>query len=249
MVSLPARYRVEIGHTRFVPFERSFRHAGSYWLVDVDRLPVPPAPWRWFARFESRDHFTDPSRSIRENAVALLAEHGVRLDGGRILMLACPRGLGHVFNPLSIFWCYGDDDGLRAVIAEVHNTYGQRHAYVLTTDPAGRADVAKDFYVSPFLEVDGEYRILAPEPDDRLRVSITLHQEGRRVFTAWMTGEQERHRSGAKLRWLGLLEHPLGTRRVAALIRRHGVALWLRGLPVVPRTQDRSNDDRVGASR
>ena len=83
-------------------------------------------------------------------------------------MLASARsGAGrasYVFNPLSTHWCYRADGSLACIVAEVHNTYGQRHAYVLRPDEAGRAQADKEFYVSPFFEVDGRYlmRFSAP---------------------------------------------------------------------------------------
>ncbi len=84
-------------------------------------------------------------------------------------MLASARVFGHVFNPLSLFWCHDAAGELRCVVAEVHNTYGERHCYLLETDDAGRASVPKAFYVSPFNDVDGQYRMKLPEPGDTAR--------------------------------------------------------------------------------
>ncbi len=91
-------------------------------------------------------------------------------------MLANARSLGYVFNPLSLFWCHDPDGELVCVIAEVRNTYGGRHCYLLHTDDAGRAETEKAFYVSPFYPVDGYYRMSVPEPGERLGVTITLHR-------------------------------------------------------------------------
>ena len=77
--------------------------------------------------------------------------NGIRLgDRGRVLMLANARVLRHVFNPLSVFWCYHSNGQLAAIVAEVHNTYGERHAYVVHPDKDGIAITGKDFHVSPF---------------------------------------------------------------------------------------------------
>ena len=103
-------------------------------------------------------------------------------------MLASARVFGHVFNPLSVFWCHGATGELRCVVAEVHNTYGERHCYLLETDAAGRASVPKAFYVSPFNDVDGQYRMKLPEPGERLAVSIVLEREGQQPFIATMDG-------------------------------------------------------------
>ena len=87
-------------------------------------------------------------------------------------MLASPRsgpGRGsYVFNPLSTHWCYRADGSLACLVAEVHNTYGERHAYLLRPDDAGRAEADKEFYVSPFFEVSGRYLMRFSAPGDRL---------------------------------------------------------------------------------
>ena len=72
-------------------------------------------------------------------------------------MLANARFLGYVFDPLTVFWCFAADGSLRCVVAEVHNTYGERHAYLLRPEADGTAEVGKEFYVSPFNDVSGRY--------------------------------------------------------------------------------------------
>ena len=117
-------------------------------------------------------------RTIRQNLDAYLATQGVALPGGRVLMLANARVMGYVFNPLTVYWCHRPDGELACVVAEVHNTYHERHCYLLRPDATGRAEAAKQFYVSPFLTVAGEYRMVLPVPDRRLRLSVTLRQHG-----------------------------------------------------------------------
>jgi DUF1365 family protein len=230
---VPALYDCEIRHVRRQQVQRSFAHGAYFWLVDLDALPAVPAVLRPFARFEARDHLGDPARSIRENVDGWLAGQGVDLHGGQVLMLANARVLGHVFNPITVYWCHRPDGTLACVVAEVHNTYGERHCYLLRPDTAGRASTAKAFYVSPFLTVDGEYRMLLRTPDERLALSVSLRQGGRAVFTATVTG-MRRPAGTAELARM-LVRRPFMTQRTSALIRRHGIALWLRRLLVVPR--------------
>jgi uncharacterized protein len=215
-----AVYDVEVRHRRREQLDYGFAHKSSLWLVDLDDLP---------RGFEARDHVGDPDRTLRENVDAYLADHGVDLGGGRITMLANPRGLGHVFNPLSVFWCHRSTGELACVVAEVHNTYGGRHRYLL---PAERADTAKAFYVSPFFEVDGEYRLSLPEPEEHLALAITLRRNGATALTATVTGTR---RPRPRRR-------PLVTLRTSALIRVHGIRLWLKRLPVVPRPTHRPQE-------
>jgi Uncharacterized conserved protein len=232
-VAVPALYDATVRHVRRQSMDRSFSHGIYLWLVDLDALPDLPRWLRPFARFEARDHLGDPQRSIRENLDAWLATQGVDLHGGQVLMLANARLLGYVFNPISVYWCHRPDGELECVVAEVHNTYGERHCYLLHTDEAGRAETPKDFYVSPFLSVDGQYRMSLRTPGDRLAISVTLRQGGATALTATVVGTRCPATPAALARMLA--RHPLVTYRTSALIRRHGIALWLRRLPVIAR--------------
>jgi uncharacterized protein len=115
----------------------------------------------------------------------------------------------------------------------VHNTYGERHCYLLHPDGAGRTEVAKDFYVSPFLTVEGTYRMSLPLPGERLAIAVALRQDGATALSATVVGTRRQATPAALARML--VRRPLVTRRTSALIRRHGIALWLRRLPVIRR--------------
>ncbi|MFC4945458.1 DUF1365 domain-containing protein [Pseudonocardia sp. GCM10023141] len=232
-MAVPALYDATVTHVRKQAMDRRFGHDIYLWLVDIDALPRLPAWLRPFARFEARDHLGDPARTIRQNLDAWLASHGIDLDGGQVLMLANARLLGYVFNPITVYWCHRPDGTLACVVAEVHNTYGERHCYLLHTDDAGRAETDKDFYVSPFLSVEGQYRMLLRLPGERLAISVTLRQEGATALTASVAGARRPATPAALVRML--VRRPLMTYRTSALIRRHGIALWLRRLPVISR--------------
>lgn len=232
MVTAATLYRTDIRHARTETVDHRFAYRLVMWLVDVDDLPTV-SPWlRPLLAFDASDHLGDPDATIRANVDAFLAERGIDLDGGRVLMLANPRSLGHAFNPLTVYWCSHADGTPAAVIAEVHNTHGEHHCYLLHTDPNGHATVPKEFYVSPFFAVDGAYDIRCTRPDDDLRFSITLRRGPGRdpVFTATLTGRVDHPvRSVAA----AALRHPWSSWRVSALIRWEGLRLWLRRIPVV----------------
>jgi uncharacterized protein len=228
-----AIYAAEVVHHRRVAPHRAFRHRVYLWLVDLDRLPRLPRWLRPFARFEARDHLGDPRRTIRENLDAWLGKQGVSLAGGRVLMLTNARVLGHVFNPISVFWCHHRDGSLACVVAEVHNTYGQRHCYLLRPDEAGRASTGKEFYVSPFQRMGGDYEMRLPEPDHRLALTVALRQDGGTPLVATLRGTRTPATPWALLR--AVLYRPVITRTISVLIRRHGIALWSRRTPITPR--------------
>ena len=177
-------------------------------------------------RFEARDHLGDPERTLRENVQAFLDLHGVDVRGGRMLLAANARAFGYCFNPISVWWCWDRDGDLAATVVEVHNTYGDRHAYLVDTDEQGRGSVAKQMYVSPFHGTDGTYRVAAPVPSDRLAIAVTLDSDDGATFSASLTG---RRTDVTPLR-----AAPVAIRH-SVLIRIHGIWLWLRRLPIRPR--------------
>ena len=228
---LPALVTGQVTHRRPGPVRHGFRHRVYQWLVDLDDVPRQPWYLRAFARFSSADHLGDPGLPIKRNVENYLARSGIRLgDRGRVLMLAGARVLGHVFDPLSVFWCYAADGVLACVIAEVHNTYGDRHAYLLRPDGAGAAVTDKACYVSPFFDVSGSYALRFALRPDLVSATVTLRRQGAVAFTATFRGRPE---PATRQALVGrLIRQPLMTQRVSALIRVHGIWLWLHHLPI-----------------
>ncbi|MCU7821223.1 DUF1365 domain-containing protein [Kitasatospora sp. DSM 101779] len=228
-----ALYECRITHVRTAPVRHAFRHRTYLWLVDLDRLPVLPRPLRPLARFRAADHPGDPRGTLRGNLAQYLAGQGIDLAGGRVLMLAQARSLGHVFNPLTVYWCRAADGTPLCTVAEVHNTYGGHHRYLLRPGADGRASVAKEFYVSPFFPVDGRYRMTVPQPGERLALTVRLERDGGSPFIATVRGR--RSPAGPAALLLAALRHPLATLAVSVHIRHQGIRLLLKGLPVHPR--------------
>jgi DUF1365 family protein len=232
-----ALYPCEIVHVRARPLRRVFRYRSYLWLVDLDDLPRLPLPLRPLASFQVRDHLGGTGGSLRASVDAYLARHGIDLAGGRVLMLGYARVLGYVFNPLTVFWCHRANGTLAAVIAEVHNTYGSRHAYLLHPGRTGRAEADKDFYVSPFLPVTGRYHLHLPEPGRTLRLGVTLRIDGTTLLAAGVTGT---HRAYTPWRLAGYaLRYPWVTAQVTTLIHWQGLRLAGRRLPAYPRPAHR----------
>jgi DUF1365 family protein len=227
-------FECEIAHTRTTPVRNQFRYRSYLWLVDLDHLPRPTWPVRLLAGFRTTDHLGDPAGSIRQNLDAYLATQGIELSGGSVRMLTAARVFGYVFNPLSVYWCHDPAGALVCVVAEVHNTYGGRHCYLLRTDERGGAEVEKDFYVSPFEPARGAlYRMSLPEPGEALDLTITLHRPGAAPFVAGVRGRRHPVSTRTLLR-LGL-RYPLAPLMVTARIRWQGIRLLIRGLRVVRR--------------
>jgi DUF1365 family protein len=244
VVNTASLYECRIRHVRKGAVANDFTYSSYLWLVDLDAMPRWPGPLRLLAGFTAADHFTGTDLSIRAGLEDFLADHGVFLHDGRVLVLTAARVFGYVFNPLTVYWCHDADDRSVCVVAEVHNTYGGRHAYLLFPDKDGRADVAKDFYVSPFLPIEGgAYRMRLPEPGEQLSLAIRLDLPEAPPFVASVHGVRRAATGRELLRMAG--RHPLAPLAVAARIRRQGIALFLRGLPVVPRPRSERRPSRI----
>ena len=144
--------------------------------------------------------------------------------------------LGSVFNPVAFYYCHAPDGGLRHVIAEVNNTFGETHCYVLTgRDGAAvvRDEADKVFHVSPFQPVSGRYRFRITEPGERLAVHIDVLRDGRRPFDATLTA----NRATLDDRTLAatVARHPHVAMRTLGLIHGQAFRLWLKRAPFFPK--------------
>jgi DUF1365 family protein len=228
-----------VSHRRTRPFTYGFETSTPMWLVDAADPDAAFPRWlRPVASIRATDHFSaDDPRPLPEKIRSFLDAQQVTWSAHRVLMLTNARSLGYVFDPLTTFFCLDADGRLEGVLAEVHNTHGERHCYPLAVTERGAASVEKEFYVSPFFAVEGRYDIRTRLTDSHVTVAISLTQETPDGEAAVFTGSvRGRLRPATRGRVLAALaRNPLPSQRVAALIRWHGIRLWLRRLPVVPR--------------
>ncbi|MBA4609885.1 FAD-dependent oxidoreductase [Aeromicrobium sp. Marseille-Q0843] len=227
----PEVYRTRVGHRRTQPFTRTFEQRSSTWVVDIDeqaaRQEREPL-WRrvTVGTIEARDHLGDPTATLRQNLAAFLARHGIELGDASVRLMAHPRAFGFCFNPISVWWCTRRDGTPLATVVEVHNTYGDRHAYLFDGGTEAERRVDKAMYVSPFHGVAGSYRVTAPPPTDALDVRVELDLPEGATFQASIRGRRTRG-----LRWRAALAGPADRLAITA----HGLALWIRRLPIQPR--------------
>jgi uncharacterized protein len=175
-IVVPAIYRCRLTHSRLQGIPHTFRYTVYLWLVDVDDLPCLPPPLTPLISFDPRDHLGILGRPLRANLDDYLAANGIALAGGRILMLAAPRGLGYAFDPVTFFYCYRADESPACVIAEVRNTFGERHCYLIRLDQPAGTEVKKALYVSPFFPLDGHYRMRFTLGPRELTAAVTLYR-------------------------------------------------------------------------
>jgi DUF1365 family protein len=222
-------------HGRKGAVENAFRYTVDYLLLDAETDTAGPA---LFSRnrgnltaLHDRDHGGAPGQG-RGAAWAreVFDMHGVAF-GGPLMLLAQPRLLGHVFNPVS-FWLAYDGGALRAVIAEVTNTFGDRHSYLCVKDdgsaigPSDRIAATKIFHVSPFQPIDGGYVFRFDITEARVGVWIDYgHGEGGLIAT--LCGPRSPLTNSGILR--SAFRRPFGARRVLALIHWQALKLWWKG--------------------
>ena len=232
-------YPARVMHRRLIaPFYR-FVYQVFYLLLDIDRIGDAASRARLFSHnrfnvlsFHDRDHGACQPGALRRWAEDLLREAGIDLAGGRIRLLCMPRLFGYVFNPISLWYCEHADGSLRAVIAEVRNTFGERHCYLLASGGAPmtyqhRYESEKCFHVSPFFDLTGRYRFLLSEPGEQLRVWIHETREGQPILDATLSGRRQDLRDGHIVRQV--LRLPMMTLKVVAGIHWEALKIWLRG--------------------
>jgi DUF1365 family protein len=249
-------YPGKVMHARMKPRAHRFNYRVMCLLIDLDRLgeaarlsPLMAVNRRGLFSFHERDHGTGEFKSLRSWADGMLRQHGVMQPASKILLLCYPRILGYVFNPLSVYYCYGEDGALSAVIYEVRNTFGGIHHYVRPVAPgelteAGlRQEERKTFYVSPFIEMDMRYYFRLNPPDDRLKIRILETDSEGPLLAATFSGHRRPVATSFLLKTLVAL--PFMTLKIFGAIHFEAVRLWLKGMKLVPRPRSGETGDPV----
>jgi hypothetical protein len=236
-------YDAVVVHQRARPVAHRLRYRVATLLLDLDELPTLARRLWLFAHnragivaFHERDHGAGEPAGLRAWVEARMREGGIAPDGGPIRLLAMPRVLGHVFNPLSVFFCHRRDGVLAAVLYQVSNTFGQRHSYLIAVTDAARPirqGCDKAFYVSPFLPMDMRYRFRVEPPDETVSVGVFGDDSEGMLIAATLTGRRraltDRALLGAVLR-MNLL-----SAKVVLGIHWEALKLWRKGLRLVHR--------------
>ena len=223
-------------HGRKGDLENAFRYSVDYVMFNATHKILGPALFSRnaagvFSVYDT-DHGGPPNRGRGVAWVKdVLRSHGVELEGD-ILLLAQPRVLGHVFNPVSFWLCHNATGDICAVISEVTNTFGDRHSYLCHHDdlrpilPTDTLSAQKIFHVSPFQPIEGNYVFRFDIRPDKIGNWIDLQIPGGGVM-ANLIGPRRPLRTVDILR--ALLRRPFGSRRVLGLIHWQAFKLWRKG--------------------
>ncbi len=226
-----------VTHRRTRPFTYRLDQAVYYFALDLGEIDQVARALRLVSRnrrnvlaFRDGDHLDPPAVDLAARIREHLRNEGVEPDGWRVTLVTNLRVFGYVFNPASFYLCRDAAGDLRVVIVEVHNTHGERHLYTLRTEQRGAwhvASMAKDFYVSPFIEMEGRYAVRVRDDAAGLRIAIDESRDGELVLHTSLVLARVplTDRTAARM----LVRHPFTTQKTIAAIHLHAWRLWRRG--------------------
>ena len=235
-------YTGHVRHIRYQPVENHFRYSLFMMYLDLGELNILfQARTLWsverpnLAWFRRCDYLGDPSLPLETAVRELVQERLGQRPEGPIRVLTHLRYFGHIFNPVSIYYCF-DQSGnhVQAIVADITNTpWGERYSYVLgekqnvSTGKGWRFRFAKTFHVSPFMDMDMEYDWRFSEPDKVLRVQMISAQKETKMFVASLDLER-RQLNGSNLTKM-LLSYPPMTLKTVAAIYWQALRLRIKG--------------------
>jgi DUF1365 family protein len=233
-------YSGEVMHRRFSPAQHAFRHGLFFLRLRIDgeppRLPALCSRNHWnLLSLHDADHGPRDGGALEPWMRGVLARHGLQAADGEIWLQTFPRVLGYVFNPVSFWLCHDREGGLRAVLAEVSNTFGEHHNY-LVAHADGRQirgddwlTARKVFHVSPFFPVSGEYRFRFEDDAGGCRFRIDYDDGAGNRLVTQVRGAARPLTSAALAG--ELLRRPWLTFGVILRIHYHALRLWLKRVP------------------
>ena len=241
-------YRLRVMHRRRVAPLYRFVYKIFSVLFDIDQLDALHGRLKLFSHnrfnllsFDDRDHGAGKRGGLRVWAEQVCAQQGISLEGGRIRLLAQPRMFGWTFNPVSFWYCEHADGSLRAVIAEVRNTFGEKHCYLLSSASIGAGAASaglpipygvvlekeKCFHVSPLFDLQGRYFFTIGEPGEKIAVQLNETRESLPLIDTAMAGTAKPFSDRIILQQV--LVMPVQAIKVVVAIHWQALKIWLRG--------------------
>jgi DUF1365 family protein len=239
-------YRGPVMHARMKPVTHRFTYDVFSTLIDLDRLdevnclsPILSVGRFNLLSFSPKDHGPRDGSDLRTYINRVLGDAGIDLSGGRVFLLCYPRVLGFTFNPLSVYYCYGANGQMAALVYEVRNTFGEAHTYVAPIAPGEaqangvRQERDKLFYVSPFLDMSMRYHFRLQPPAEMLKLRILETDAQGPILAATFNGRHEVANTQSLL--ANFLRIPLLTFKIVAAIHWEALRLYIKGLRIRPR--------------
>jgi hypothetical protein len=244
----PGIYAGQVVHRRFAPRPHRLTYSIFQVLLDLDHIDDDLKDLRGFSHnrfnlfgFYDRDHGPDQGDTrtpLKTRMAAMLSEKGLYAPGDRIFLLAMPRILGFVFNPISLYFVQNTDDIVTAIVYEVNNTFGDRHSYVLKVGDEGRhirQHAGKRLHVSPFMETRGmayDFDLTAPEDRFALNIRLMGGASQKMLFASFVAERRPLSDRTLLALFAGM---PLMTLKVVWAIHWEALKIGLKGIGLKPK--------------
>ena len=235
-------YNGTVIHKRFKPKEHFFKYSVFSLLIDLSELDYLDKQVRFFSynkinliSFYDKDHGNRDGTSIIDWVKKNLNQNSISSENIKVKLLCYPRILGYVFNPLSVFYVYNNQDKLIAILYEVKNTFGEQHTYIFkinNSDKLLQHNCLKKFHVSPFIEMDCKYFFRTLTPDKKMSVVIDQYDNNDdKLLYASQDGYMADLKSSELLK--SYIKHPLMTFKIIIAIHFEAFKLWSKGIKFV----------------
>jgi len=246
-------YECTVMHQRLRPKRHGFSYRVFYLWLDLDDIDALDNDLALFSRnrfnlfsFYDRDHLGGEHENVKGGLLAVLAAHGI--DTTRIAaikMLAFPRVLGYIFNPVTFFYTFTADGSPLCALAQVTNTYREQKFYVMKEPGAGGFSLVtpKLFYVSPFSALDLKFDFHLRLPGEKLHITVDDTDEQGKMLLSVLTGTRREFSDVSLL--ICAVKYPLLTLKVIFLIHWHAFLLWIKRVPWFSKSANRELQQQV----
>lgn len=245
-------YVGQVYHKRLRPKVHVLKYSVFSLLIDLSEVETLVRVFWLFSHnrfnllsFHDSDFGETAGESLTEYVKRNLTQSGIHAMPTRILLSCYPRVMGHAFNPLSLFYCLDENDKCYAVVHEVHNTFGERHAYVLPVNNDDfrngdwiRQNADKSLFVSPFAHMGMQYEFRLNQPADKQVIVIRASDDQGLVITASYTAMRQVLSTSQLLKVF--LRTPLLGAKVVCGIHWEALKLWVKGVPLFKHQPKRS---------
>jgi DUF1365 family protein len=228
-------YNGTVKHQRFKPIEHSLNYKTFSILLDLDEIENLAKNISIFSlnkfnifSFYNRDHGARDEGSLKDWVQKNIKKFNISNNITKIKLLCYPRVFGYVFNPLSIFYCYENND-LKAIFYEVKNTFNEQHTYIFKIKDNEKIEqkCKKKFYVSPFMDMETYYNFKLLNPNEKLSIFIRQTNGEETVLTATQTGDKKEF--SFKQLLINFFKYPLMTIKIISSIHYEAFFLWKKG--------------------
>ena len=231
-------YNGTVIHKRFKPKTHFFKYSVFSLLIDLSELDYLNKKIKFFScnkfnlvSFYEKDHGNRDGSSLVSWVKKNLEDNNIDTEKVKIKLLCYPRILGYVFNPLSVFYIYNENEKLVSILYEVKNTFGEQHTYIFKVDSDQNLyqhNCSKKFHVSPFIEMNCKYFFRLLKPGEKISVIIDQYQTDEKILYASQDGQRVDFNTKELIK--SYFKHPLMTFKIISAIHFEAFKLWAKGI-------------------